>query len=71
MTTIHSLVARLETDLALLLTCTGFMSRLAADVAFDAGAVHAPMAPLFAAETDVLGTVARVMGIDFVADFAF
>lgn len=63
--TILSLVARLETDLALLLTCIGFASRLTTDIAF---AVRAPVAPLFAAETDILGTVACVMGIDFVAD---
>lgn len=71
MTTLLRLVTCLETDLTLLLACFGFVSRLAADIAFDAGTVHAPMTPLFAAETDVLGTVACVMGVDFVADFAF
>jgi hypothetical protein len=70
-TTILSLVARLEADVALLLACLGLVPHLAADVAFHVGTVVAPMTPLFAAETEVFGTVACVMGVDFVADFAF
>lgn len=71
MTTILSLMARLETDIALLLTSLGFVSYLAAHVAFDVGTVFAPMTLLFAAETEVLGTVACVVGVDFMADSAF
>lgn len=64
-------MARLETDIALLLACIGLVSHLAAHVALHVGTVFVPMTPLFAAETEVLGTVACVEGVDFVADFAF
>lgn len=63
-------MARLETDITLLLTSLSLVSHLTAQVAFDVRTVFTPMTPLFAAETKVLGTVACVMGIDFVADFA-